>query len=441
MKTKLTLVMAVFAITFSFAQDKRWTLKECVNHALENNLSVQRAKYTTDLRKEDIATAKGNRLPGVSGFATHGYNFGATFIQGVGLVTIDNLTNNFGLNTSVNLFDGFRVKNSVKQSETNFEASKYDLEKMSNDISLNIVNAYLNVLFNKENLKIAEAQVKISEEQYKRTRELVEEGVQPKGNLLEVEATKINDENAVVTAENNVAISLLELSQLLQIPNQGFDIQDVPVDINTVALLYNNTTEIFEKALTNQPDIRSAELGIESADRQIDIAKADYYPTLSLGAGLNTFYTHRQGTKDQFNFSDQLDNNFGQNFGFRLDVPIFNRGQVKANVNRAKINQDIAQVNLSDQKLALREAIERAFINAKATLKEYEAAQKSVEAQQLSFDYAQERYNLGATNSFDFEQVRNRLVNAQATLTRAKYNFVFRTKVLEFYYGIPIIEE
>ena len=124
-----------------------------------------------------------------------------------------------------------------------------------------------------------------------------------------------------------------------------------------------------------------------------------------------------------------------------LNIPIFNRGQVKANVNRAKINQDIAKVNLSDQKRALREAIERAYINAKATLKEYEAAKKSVEAQQLSFEYAQERYNLGATNSFDFEQVRNRLVNAQATLTRAKYNFVFRTKVLEFYYGIPIIEE
>ena len=245
----------------------------------------------------------------------------------------------------------------------------------------------------------------------------------------------------MVTAENNVALALLELSQLLQIPNQGFDVENVPIDINTVALLYNNTNEIFEKAVSNQPEIKSAELGVANAETGIEIAKANYYPTLTLGGRLRTFYTHAQGTEDLFDFGDQLDNNFGQSLGLSLNIPIFSKGQVKANVNRAKINEEIAKVNLSDQKRALREAIERAYINAKATLKEYEAAQKSVEAQQLSFDYAQERYNLGATNSFDFEQVRNRLVNAQATLSRAKYNFVFRTKVLEFYYGIPIIEE
>ena len=355
------------------------------------------------------------------------------------------------------VFDGFRIKNSYRQSQNTYEASLLDLEKMKNDISLNIVNSYLNVLFNKENLKIAEAQVKISEEQFNRTKELVDEGVQPRGNLLEVEATKINDENAVVTAENNVALALLELSQLLQIPNQGFDVESVPIDINTVALLYNNTDEIFEKALTNQPEIKSAELGVVNAETGIDIAKSDFLPSLTLSAGLNTVYNHQQGTSDDFfipdpsdpmqlilvenGFWDQLEDNFGQFIGLNLNIPVFNRGQVKANVNRAKINEDIAKVNLADQKRALREAIERAYINAKATLKEYEAAQKSVEAQQLSFNYAQERYNLGATNSFDFEQVRNRLVNAQATLTRAKYNFVFRTKVLEFYYGIPIIEE
>ncbi len=458
MKTKLTLVIAVLAVTFSFAQDKVWTLKECVDHALENNLSVQRAKFTTDLRKEDMATAKGDFLPGVSASASQNYSFGSGFDATTNSrVSADRRSNNFGLNTQVTVFDGFRIKNAYKQSQNSYDASLLDLEKMKNDISLNIVNSYLNVLFNKENLKIAQAQVGISDEQYKRTKELVEEGVQPKGNLLEVEATKINDENAVVTAENNVALALLELSQLLQIPNQGFDIKNVPIDISTVALLYNNTNEIFEKALGNQPEIKSAELGVANAETGIEIAKSDYLPSLSVSAGANTVYNHLQGTSDDFRipdpnnagqtilikngFFDQLDNNFGQFVSFNLNIPIFNRGQVKANVNRAKINQEIAKVTLSDQKLALREAIERAYINAKATLKEYEAAQKSVEAQQLSFDYAQERYNLGATNSFDFEQVRNRLVNAQATLTRAKYNFVFRTKVLEFYYGIPIIEE
>jgi len=362
------------------------------------------------------------------------------------------------MGTSMTIYNGFRIKNAFKQSQIAYEASQLDLEKMKNDISLNIVNSYLNVLFNKENLKIAESQLEISKQQFERTKGLVEEGVQPKGNLLEVEATKINDENAIVTAQNNVDLALLTLSQILQIPNAGFDVEDIPVNIESVALLYNNTGEIFEKAVNSQPEIKSAELSLQNAETQIKIAKADFLPSLSMNAGLGSGYNHRQGQSDDFlipvdptnpngpqrliknGFFDQLDNNFGQSLGFSLNIPIFSRGQVKANVNRAKINQKISEVNLSDQKRALREAIERAYINAKATLKEYEAAKKSVEAQKISFDYAKQRYDLGVTNSFDFEQVRNRLVNAQATLTRAKYNYVFRTKVLEFYFGIPIVE-
>ncbi|MCF6347635.1 MAG: TolC family protein [Flavobacteriaceae bacterium] len=449
MKTRLSILITFFVIITSFAQDKKWTLKECVDHALEHNLSVKRAGYTAELRKEDITTAKGNFLPGASASASQNFNFGSFFDPSSNSrVSRDNRSNNFSLNASVTLFNGFSNKNSLLQSKTSYEASKLDLEKMKNDISLNIVNSYLNVLFNKENLKIAQAQVVISKQQFERTEELVDAGVQPKGNLLEVEATKVNDENSVVTAENNLALSLLDLSQLLQIPNQGFDVEEIPVNINSVALLYNNTAEIFSKAVENQPEIKSAELALQNSETGIKIAKANYLPTLSLNAGMNTVYSHRQGFKDdvnspifQFPFFDQLDNNFGQFYGFNLNVPIFNRGQVKANVNRAKINQEISQVNLDDTKRALREAVERAYINAKATLKEYEAAEKSVKAQEQSFTFAQERYSLGATNSFDFEQVRNRLVNAQSSLIRAKYNFVFRTKLLEFYYGIPIVVE
>jgi len=458
MKTKLSLLIALLTITFSFSQEKKWTLKQCVDYALENNLSVQRAKLTTDLRKEDIATAKGDKLPGVSASTSQNFSFGSGFdAASNSRVAADRRSNNFSVNTSMTVFDGFRIKNAYEQSKVAYEASQFDLEKMKNDISLNIVNSYLNVLFNKENLKIAQAQLEISKQQYTRTQSLVEEGMQPKGNLLEVESTKINDENAIVTAQNNVDLALLTLSQILQIPYSGFDVQDVPINIDSVALLYNNTSEIFEKAVVDQPEIKSAELGVKNAETSIKIAKADYLPSLSLSAGMNTVYNHLQGSSDDFfindpnnpgqqlliknGFFDQLDNNFGQFVGLNLSIPIFNRGQVKANVNRAVINQKISEVTLSDQKLALREAIERAYINAKATLKEYEAAKKSVEAQQLSFEYAQQRYNLGVTNSFDFEQVKNRLVNAQAALASAKYNFVFRTKLLEFYYGIPIVIE
>jgi len=459
MKTRLSIIIALFVIITSFAQDKKWTLKECVDHALEHNLSVKRAAYTTDLRNEDITSAKGNMLPGVSASASQSYNFGSFFDPGSNRrVSSDTRSNSFGVNTSVSLYNGSSIKNNLLQSRTSFEASKLDLEKMKDDISLFIVNSYLEVLFSKENLIIAAAQLEISEQLLDRTKELVEAGTQPEGNLLEVEATKVNDENSVVTAENNLVLALLKLSQTLQIPHQGFDVEDVEVNVNSVALLYNNSEEVFAKAVEDQPNIKSAELALQNSDTEIKIAKSDYLPSLSLSAGINTVYSHRQGQSDDFfipdlqnptgpdilvknGFFDQLENNLGEFIGLNLSIPIFSRGQVKANVNRAKINQEISKVNLDDEKRALRETVEQAYLSAKASLKEYEAAEKSVKAQESSFEFAQQRYNLGATNSFDFEQVRNRLVNAQSSLIRAKYNFVFRVKALEFYYGIPLVVE
>lgn len=459
MKTRLSIIIALFVIITSFAQDKKWTLKECVDHALEHNLSVKRAAYTTDLRNEDITSAKGNMLPGVSASASQNYNFGSFFDPASNSrVSSDNRSNSFGLNTSVSLYNGSSNRNNLLQSRTSFEASKLDLEKMKDDISLFIVNSYLEVLFSKENLKIAVAQLEISEQQLERTKELVDAGTQPEGNLLEVEATKVNDENSVVTAENNLVLALLRLSQILQIPHQGFDIEDVEVNVNSMALLYNNSEEVFAKAVGDQPNIKSAELALQNSETGIKIAKSDYLPSLSLSAGINTVYSHRQGQSDDFfipdlqnptgpdilvknGFFDQLENNLGEFIGLNLSIPIFSRGQVKANVNRAKINQEISKVNLDDEKRALRETVEQAYLSAKASLKEYEAAEKSVKAQESSFEFAQQRYNLGATNSFDFEQVRNRLVNAQSSLIRAKYNFVFRVKALEFYYGIPLVVE
>jgi outer membrane protein len=209
-----------------------------------------------------------------------------------------------------------------------------------------------------------------------------------------------------------------------------------------VSLLYNNTNDIFAKSVTLQPEIKSAELNLENTETAIEIAKADFLPTVSLSGGINTAYSNVSGNGvSEDSFFTQLDNNFGQFVGLSVNIPIFSKGQVKQNVNRQKINREIAKINLDDEKRALREAIERAYINAKATLKEYEAAEKSVKAQQQSFDFAQERYQIGATNSFDFEQVKNRLINAQSALIRAKYNYVFRTKLLEYYYGIPIVIE
>ncbi|PID70542.1 MAG: transporter [Flavobacteriales bacterium] len=457
MKLKYTAIFFLFGYTVLLAQDKKWTLKECVNYALENNLSVQRSAQVTELRKQDVKTAKGDFLPGLSASANHNYNFGSNFNPVTNSrVSTDSRSNSFNVGANWDLFTGLGNKNSLKRAKTELAASNYDLEKMKNDISLNILNAYLEILFNKENLKVAEAQLLISKEQLERTKNLVDAGVQPKGNLLEVEATLANDESQVISAENNVELSLLKLAQILQISSDNFSIETIDVDIDNINLLYNSSDEVFQKAVASLPEIKSAQLAVESAETQIKIAKSNYYPSLRLSAGMGSVYNHLlRGNDDYYitdpnnptnqilvknGFFDQMDNNFGQSFGLSLSIPIFNRGQVKASVNKAAINKKISKINLSDEKLKLREVIEQAYVNATTALKEYEAAEKSVKAQETAFEFARERYNLGATNSFDFEQVRNRLVTAQANWIRAKYNYVFRTKLLEFYYGIPIVE-
>lgn len=457
MKTRLTLFLAIFIAFSGIAQQtengvksNKWSLKASVDYALEHNLSVKRAALTSDLRKEDISLAKSAFLPTASGSASQSYSFGS----GVDLATntrksADRRSNSIGVNANIDLFNGFKNLNVLEQSKLGFESSQFDLQKMKDDISLNVLNGYLNVLFNKENLKIAVAQVNLSKEQVDRTMRLIEAGTQPKGALLDVEATLASDEEKLVTAQNNLDLALLSLAQLLQLPKEGFDVEDVIINISNAKMLPNTVDEIYSKSLNNRPEIKSAQLGIKNSEIAIEVAKADYKPSLSMNVGLNTFYNHNQGKKDDYinpltgdlvsnGFFTQLDNNFGQSVSLALRIPIFNGFRTNTAVKKAQINYQLSENNLTNQKLTLREIIERAYTDAKSSLKSYEAATKSFAAQKEAFRFEKEKFDGGQSTSFDFNQVKNRLVDAEAALYRAKFNFIFKTKLLEFYYGIPI---
>ena len=457
MKTRLTLLLAVFITLTGIAQQtepslklKKWSLKASVDYALENNLSVKRVALTSDLRKEDITLAKSAFLPTASGSASQSYSFGS----GVDLATntrksADRRSNSIGINANIDLFNGFKSLNTLEQSKLGYESSQLDLQKMKDDITLNVLNDYLNVLFNKENLKIAEAQVSLSKEQVDRTSRLIESGIQAKGTLLDVEANLASDEEKLVTAQNNLDLAILSLAQLLQLPKEGFDIEDVVINISNAKMLPNSVDEIYSKSLDTRPEIKSAQIGIKNSELAIEIAKADYKPSLSMNVGLNTFYNHNQGQKDDFinpitgdlvsnGFFTQLDNNFGQSVSLSLRVPIFNGFRTNTAVKKARINNLLSENNLTSQKLNLREVIERAYTDAKSSFKLYEAAKKSFDAQKEAFRFEQEKFEEGQSTSFDFNQVKNRLVDAEANLYRGKFNFIFKTKLLEFYYGIPI---
>jgi len=442
MRTKIVTILAlVFFISIN-AQDKKWTLQECVNHALDNNISVKKSELTIKLRNEDVISRKGNFYPTISASASQNLSFGSaqdrvTFQR----VNATSHSTSLGLNAGITVFNGFRIINQFEQAKIGLEASKYDLDKLKDDISLMVVNSYLNVLFNKENLKIAQSQVEVSQQQVNQVSKLVEAGVKPKANLLEVEASLANDEQKVVTAQNSLDLALLNLSQTLQLDYIGFEIEDINVGEPSALLMYNEALPIYNIALSNRSEIKSAELNVESAAKGVEIAKSGFLPTLSLNYNFGSAASFLElPLVNNKAFFYQLDNNKSNNFSLSLNIPIFSGFQVKSNVNSAKINQEISLYNLEDSKIQLREIIERAYMDAKAALKTFVAAKKNVNAQEESFKNSQESYNLGVMTSFDFEQVKNRLLNAQSSLINAKYDFVFRTKVLDFYAGKSLID-
>jgi outer membrane protein len=433
------LLVALLAVASLGYSQKKWSLRACVDTALHKNITIQQNKLNLLLAEKDVAIAKGNFLPSVNG--TSGTNFRSGLSQdenGV-LRNTNNISANFGINVSGTIFNGFRNLNSYKQAKLGVESSRLTLEKIQNDISLFVVNGYLNVLFAKENLEVAKVQAEISAKQVEAAKSRFEAGVIPKGDLLNAQSTAAADAQSVITQENVLNIALLNLAQLLQVPTEGFDVLDIEVGSPSGNLLYQSSNAVYEKALENQPQIKNAQLGIKNADLDIEISKSFLRPSLTYNFGSSTSYFNQFNnllpTQSNANFFDQLNNRLQHGIGLSLNVPIFNGFRNKNNVAKSILNKNSAELALESEKLNLQQTIEQAFLDTKAASKSYEAAKISLESQKEAFKNAQERYNLGAMSLFDFDLVRNRLVNAESTLIRSKYDFVFKTKVLQFYYG------
>ena len=442
MKTKLILSVALFTCIATFSQ-KQWTLKECVNQALEKNITIQQNKLSLELAKKDVDIAKGNFLPNLNGSSSGRFGFGS-IIDNISnaRISTNNFNASFDLSSNITIFNGFRNTNTYKQAQLGVESSLEDLKVIENDISLRIVNGYLNILFAKENLNAAKVQYEISKKQIDAAESRFKSGVIPKGDLLNTQSTAATDQQNVIAQENALDLALLNLSQLLQIPLEGFDVAPIDVGTPSANLLYKNSNTVYSKSLDRMPEIARAKLGVENADINIELSRGFFLPTVSLFAGMGTGYSHRFNTAIFQNdyFFQQLNDNLGYNIGVSLNIPIFNRFQTKNRLTKSIISKEISELRLENEKLTLKQTIEQAFLDVKTALKTFEAAKVSLEAQQEAFKNAQERYNFGAMTLFDFDLVRTRLVNAQAAMIRAKYDYVFKIKVLQFYSGDLVLE-
>jgi outer membrane protein len=436
---KLGILLFFLSLGFQInAQNKQWTLKECVIHALSNNISIKQSTLDIDLTEIDKSDAVGNFLPTINAGPTISKNTGLSFNPITNQPeTITALNVSGGISLGYTLFDGLRNFRQVQRAEISKLASQYRLVKMRDDIALFVANGYLQVLLNKANLDVIEIQNAVTLEQIDRVNELVAAGVLPKGDLLEIKATDAREKQSIAVQENLVRISLISLAQLLLVKDyETFDIEDEGFNLVDPGISTNPVSEIIAVAKENRTEVKIAEKNVELASKDLQIAKGGYYPTLSAFFGYDTRFTNLDDTV----FFTQLYLNDGVNYGLRLSIPVLNGFGVRNSVRRNKINVTSREYELEQAELDLESNIYQAYVDAQGARKAYEASLASLESQELAYQYAKDRFDVGLTNSFDFSQSKLRYDNALIDVNRGKYDYIFKIKVLELYFGVPAME-
>ncbi|MFX0555444.1 TolC family protein [Maribacter sp. CXY002] len=446
MKVKITTLLVLFSVMTSMAQNRKWTLQECVAYAVENNLTIEQFELDLENVKIDEKDAFGDLLPNLNASTSMSSNTGFSINPTNNLPTNSTAFNiNAGFSSNVTLFDGLRNIKRVNRAKLAAISSQYRLDNLKDDIRLNVANAYLQILSNKEALKVSQAQYAVTEQDLKRTKELVDSGVVPKGDLLDIEATAANQEQQIVNNGSLVLISRINLAQLLQITDyENFDIADESFEIPPSDILNNSAKTIFAKALEFRNDIKFSKSNVDIAEKDLEIAKGAYAPTLSGFFQYGTRYSDvtqipdANGVPFTPDFSDQLWIFDGISYGAQLNVPIFNGWSTRNNVSRSKINLEKTKLQFEQDKLDLENTVNQVYVDVTTFFKAYEAAVKTLEARRLAYEYSKERFDVGLMNSFDFSQAQARVDNAEADVVRTKYAYIFRLKILEFYFGIPI---
>jgi outer membrane protein len=418
-------------------------LTTCVAIAIENNLTLKRSELNQLITEANLLESQGRRLPSLTAGASSGYRWGRSINPVTNLFETRRIGNvNLFGNTGAPIFQGMRINNSIGQAKSNLESGEYTLEATRNDITLNVINLFIDVVFNREQVKIADNQLNTTTEQLGRTKQLVDAGSLAYSDLLDLQSQNATNQLNVINAKNGLRLAKLALSQALQIPfTESFDVVEPTYEVSKEALTSATPAEIFEVSVALMPQIKAAEAEVEGAEYGVKIAKGAFYPTLDAGLSAFSNYVDQAflpGSREIIPFETQVENNFSQSGTINFSIPIFTRFSNKSNLQRARVQRQLAEVAVSEAKNRLRQEIETAYNSAMSSELSYQASLVRVKSLDETFRIAQQRFNLGAINSVDFQVAQNNLFNAQADLLNAKYTYIFRVKVLDFYLGNPI---
>ena len=475
MKSKVRIILLLLFPGFFFFSNANsqepWSLEKCITYALENNIQIKQQKLNTEYNTNLLSQAKVNIYPNLSATGSYGASFGRALDQTTYEFTQNQTVQsiNMGLTSTTTLFSGFQKLNTIKKNDFDLRASLLDLEKLKNDISLNIAAAYLQILFNRELLEVSKAQIEITAQQVIRTKALVDAGSVAQGNFLEIQAQQASEEVQVVNYENLLALSYLNLTQILDLDSAGnFSIVIPEISSINEAELMFAVNDVYSTAESILPQIKASEYRLESAYKGLEIAKGSRLPRLSLTGNYGSGYsdirqqpvgsnivtetigytselvprevtiTYPEIIYGSYPIRDQFKDNASSSIYFNLSIPIFTNFQIKTGISNSRINMENYRLELSNTKNILYKEIQQAYADALAALKKYKASEKALIATQESFKYSKEKFEVGLVNTVDFNIAKTQLVRTQSDLLQAKYDFIFKTNILNFYRGESI---
>ena len=436
------LFISLLLISIGGKAQERWSLRRCIDYAIEHNINIRRTANAVEQSAVEANTAKWARLPNLNGSAGQSWNWGRTQTAVKNEETGDYSTvyvntssqgSNLNLSTSIPLFTGLQIPNQYALAKLNLKAATADLAKAQEDIAINVASAYLQVLFNQELQQVAESQVELSLQQQARITRLADMGKASMAEVAEAKARVAQDQMTAVQARNNYELALLDLSQLIELESpEGFLLESP--DVSFALQQLTPPDEIYQTALAQKPAIQAAEYRLEGSKHSIRIAQSAYYPQLNLNGSLGTnYYSTINRT-----FRQQMGDNFSKYIGLSLSIPIFNRFSTRNRVRSARLQRDNYELQLTETKKTLYKEIQQAWYNAVAAESKYSSSHTAAEAGAESFRLMSEKYENGKANAVEYNEAKQNLMRAQSDELQAKYEYLFRSKILDFYKGESI---
>lgn len=417
---------------------EQWDLKRCIDYAIEHNLTIKQREANRDQNKVKLNTAQWSRLPNLTGNASHSFNFGRSLQVDNTYQSINSQNTTFGLNTNIPLFTGMRIPNNIALAKLDLKAATEDLNKAKEDISIQVASSYLQVLFNEEIAKVAHEQVNVSKEMLIQKEAFLKNGKASEAEWYEAKARVEQDQLSAVQADNNLQLALLDLTQLLELPSpENFKIVSPDTDDNQVLSILDTPDAIYSQAVLSKPVIKAAQYRLAGSAHNIKIARSAYFPQLSFSAGLNTNYFHVSGRSNS-GFGPQLKDNFSQFVGFQLSVPLFNRLSTRNQTRLARIQQTTLGWQLEEAKKSLYKEIQVAYYNALGAESRFQSSLTAEESAKVSFELMKEKYTYGKATATAYNESRTNWMKMISDHLQAKYDYIFRTKILDFYKGIPL---